>query len=400
MPRRILLPFACAAIVALLVFHSTPPSAQPSDATGSEPVQAKVRLSYGGPDECPAPGAFRAAVARRLSIDWEAPPGELARRIDVVVSRVADGYGATIELLDAAGQRLRRAVRGRDCADVVDGIALVTALAIESRIDEALDRSEPEKSPGSSPNATPARTPAPLPGASAPTNAAPPVRATGGTPVAGTPAVAEPSPGAPRGAPAAVASGTETSAPGAAPAGPSVPLQWRASLRAGFATGIAPRLAPGVGVAAVLEYGAARFGLAFLGFSSGRVTASGVEARFDLVTSRLEGCPSAIELASSMALELCASFDAGVLSGRGYSDPPTVAEGQSGLSPWLAPGAVARLVGSFGQLVVEFEGGARFPLRREEFFVDSGEGAGETRISVHEVPATSLGAALGLGLHF
>lgn len=154
-------------------------------------------------------------------------------------------------------------------------------------------------------------------------------------------------------------------------------------------------------LAGTLELGAARFGLSLLGFSSGRVTEAGVEARFDLLAARIEGCPIAFDVAGPLSLEPCVSFEAGALSGRGYSDPPTVDEGQSGSSPWLAPGGVARLVVNFGQLVVELEGAARFPLSREEFYVDSESEGGESmRTSVHQVPVTSFGAAAGVGLRF
>jgi len=180
-----------------------------------------------------------------------------------------------------------------------------------------------------------------------------------------------------------------------------VQLGWRAGVRAGVVTGIAPRVAPGVGVAGMLELGAARLGLSVFGFSSGRVTESGVEARFDLLASRVEGCPLAVEVAGPLALEPCVSFEAGALWGRGYADPPTVEEGQSGRVPWLAPGALARLVGSFGRLVVELEGSVRVPLRREEFFVRSESESGEvSETRVHEVPAIAFGVAAGVGLNF
>jgi hypothetical protein len=166
-------------------------------------------------------------------------------------------------------------------------------------------------------------------------------------------------------------------------------------------TGIAPRVAPGLAIAGMLESGAVRFGVSLFGFSSGRVTESGVEARFDLVAARVEVCPIAFEVAGWLSLEPCVSFEAGALSGRGYSDPPNVDEGQSGRAPWLAPGALGRLVGSFGQLVIELEGAARFPLRREEFYVESTSEGGEgARTTVYEVPVISFGAAVGVGLRF
>ncbi len=172
-------------------------------------------------------------------------------------------------------------------------------------------------------------------------------------------------------------------------------------MRGGVVTGIAPRVAPGVGIAGMLEVGAARFGLSFFGFSSGRVMESGVEARFDLLASRVEGCPIAFGLARPLSLEPCVSFEAGVLRGRGYADPPTVEEGQSGRVPWLAPGALVRLVGSFGVLVVELEGAVRLPLQRQEFYVRSeSEGAEASETSVHQVPATSFAVLAGFGLSF
>ncbi|HEU5074626.1 MAG TPA: hypothetical protein VFU02_10640 [Polyangiaceae bacterium] len=416
MPRP-LLPLLAALAVVLAGLYPRFVSAQQGDAVTSEPTQEKVRLVYRGPEECPDAGAFRTVVARRLGGDWEAAPGELARRIEIVVARTQDGYVATIGLLNAEGQQLRRAVRGRDCKDVVNGIGLVTALAIEARVDEAFDRSEPVQAPAPTSSSTPGGAPAGAPAAAAKPagvasaavqpGAAPAAQPRGAPPVATQPGAAPPAATQPGAAPPAAAPAAPVAATPAAPLQQDspdengVPLQWRAGVRGGFATGIAPRLAPGLGVAGMLERGDARFGLSVFAFSSGRVTEAGVEARFDLVTSRLEACPIAFDLGGSIALEPCASFEAGVLSGRGYSDPPTVAEGHSGRSPWWAPGVLGRMVVSFGQLVVELEGSARFPLRREEFYVDpEGEGTAGSTITVHEVPATSFGAALGVGLRF
>jgi len=384
-PRPFFSLFAAAAVAVLTWFHAGLADAQPSEGQGRE--AEKVRLEYRGLEGCPDAAAFRAAVARRVAGDWEASPGELARRIDVVVSRLADGYVATIQLLDAEGQRLRRAVRGSDCGDVVNGIALVTALAIEARIDEALDRSEPEALAATSSSGAPVAPATPIapsaPGEPAPATVAP-----------AAPATAPAAPAAPA---AAAAQPSEESAA----QGGSNPVTWRASVRGGFVTGIAPRVAPGLALAGVLELEAARLGVSVLGFSSGRVTEAGVDARFDLLSFRFEGCPVAFELGSSLALEPCASFEAGALWGQAYSDPPSVEQGQSGRAPWLAPGALGRLVGSFGQLVVELEGAVRFPLRREEFYVEpQAEGAEDSRTVVHDVPGISFGASVGIGIRF
>jgi hypothetical protein len=289
---------------------------------------------------------------------WEAAPEELARRIDVAVSGIEGSYVATIEFVDEVGQRVARAVRGALCSQVVDGIAFVTALAIQSRVSEALDRSEPlTTSEAARADVLPPAPPEP-----------PIVRAG-----------AAPAPPAPR---------REAAAPET-----RSPLGLRISARAALVTGTGPDVSPGAALGVVYEWGDARLGLAVQGSWSGRVDSQGVEARFQRYTGRLEGCPITLVLAGWASLEPCAFVELGSITGEAFEDPPAVETGFPDSAFWLSTGGAGRLVGRFGALVVELEALLGAPLRRESFYVEGGD-------VVYRVPAVYGGVAAGLGVRF
>jgi hypothetical protein len=98
------------------------------------------RLNYEAPAECPSREAFLTQVRARVGSDWEAPPGLLARAIEVRVASDGVHSVARIDYVDESGKAVSRAVAAVTCEEVVTGIALVTALAIESRF----PRREPE----------------------------------------------------------------------------------------------------------------------------------------------------------------------------------------------------------------------------------------------------------------
>lgn len=289
---------------------------------------------------------------------WEAAPEELARRIHVAVSGAPGSYVATIEFVDEGGERVARAVRGANCSEVVDGIAFVTALAIQSRVNEALDRSEPVTMP----DASPANVPAPV----AP--ATPIVRAQ-----------AAPEPEAP---PTRRALAKQRS-----------PLGLRVSARAALATGTGPDVSPGAALGVVYEWGYSRLGVALQGFWGGRVESLGVEARFERYSVRVEGCPFALVLADGASVEPCPFVDLGSITGEAFEDPPAVVSGYPDSAFWLAAGGVGRLVGRFGAVAVELEALLGIPLVRESFYVQGGD-------VVYRVPAVHGAVAVGIGVRF
>jgi hypothetical protein len=308
-------------------------------------------LAYVAPTECPTDAAFRHEVRTRASGDWEAQPGELARRIAVSVVLRGERYVASIEFLNPQGDRVTRSVAGKSCRDVVNGIALVTALAIQSRVEEALEQSEPEPPPAAPPSDEPPPAPIPAP------SPAPPV---------------DPNP---------------------SPA-PSPWPRLRFGGALAVATGVGPSPTLGPAFFAALEWDGPRLGIAGEGFWSGRVEANGIPAHFRRLAGRLEGCPTSFSMAS-VSFEPCAFLELGSLRGDGKIAPPALETPDGGTSLWIAPGAAARLVVGLEPLLVSLEATGRVPLLREEFGVVN---AGGARQGVYKVPAVTAGAALGLGI--
>jgi hypothetical protein len=315
--------------------------------TPIEPSDEKVRLVYEAPSGCPDRAALLEGVRARIGSEWEAPEGELARQIDVRVAARGRRYVATIEFFDADGQRVTRSVGGEQCQNVVNGIALVTALAIESRVEEALDQSEP----------------------AAPASAAPP----------------QPAP-APRPVPRPSRPPSVNRAPG--PWG-----AWRAGARGTGVTGVGPELSLGAGFFAGLEWSALRFGLAIDMVRSSRIERKGIPANFSLASGRLEG-GAGVFLSHAFGLEAAAFIEAGSLSAETSPTPRVVPD--EGSAPFVAPSVVARAVTLAAPLFLELELMARFPLRRERF----GVGPDDPSSRVYEVREFAAGAAIGAGVRF
>jgi hypothetical protein len=327
-------------------------SAQPADAAppDAEPAAAppeKIRLAFSAPPECPDSAHFLESVRSRVGTDWEAGQDELARPIDVAVVRNAERYVASIRFSSVAGETLVRQVTGQACENVVNGIALVTALAIRSQVHQVLEQSEAPPPP-----------PAPVP-VNAPKAAAP---------LPPPPARAE-----------------------------SLRVHVRAGLSGSVVTGVGPDTALGAGVFAVVEVSHWRVGVAAHLNDSGEISAHELPARFRLLSFRLDGCPISVDFAPWFSLEPCASFDAGWLEG-GTTEavPPRVVRPETAGSLWAAPGALLRAAFRFDPGFFQIEGFTRVPLFREQFYVETD---GEREV-IYEVPAVAFGGAAGLGLRF
>ena len=330
--------------------HDEPPTAQ----------LEKVRIEYRAPPECPDIDAFKGLVRSRVLANWEAAPGEFARSVVVDVSSVEGEYTATVELADEAGAQGAKTVSGAICANVVDAIALATALAIEPRGIKAREPGEAGVTPADRP-ADSATAPAAVP------------PATGPTPQERQPNAASPPPVAAR-------HGWKLSGV-------------RLSARALLATGVGPAAAGGAALGLVLEARRARLGIAFQGLRTGRIEARGVRARFERLSARLDGCPIVLALSEWATVEPCPFVELGVAAGEAFEDPPAVIRGERGSVPWYAAGGLGRLVGRFGRFVVELEGTAGAPLRRERFYVEGGD-------EIHRVPAFYGAFAAGVGVVF
>lgn len=326
--------------------------AEPARAAEPE-QQEKARVTYAAPEGCPDSAAFLQRIRERIGTDWEATGEELARTIDVQVSVAPDGFAAKIAFADAEGRRVERSVGGARCAEVVEGIALVTALAIRAQVVEP----EPETAPAET---APRPEPAPSP-RSAP---------------------AKPRPTAPR---VAARRGVRSRRS----------LHVRVGGRVLGETAVGPGLSLGFGGFFGVESPIGVAEVVLDATRTGRVVSNGVPASFVMIGVRADAC-AAFPVVDGVGFEFGPFVRGGVLRAEAALDPPVVTRSATGTAPWIASGMLARLAGRRGPLFASLELDGRVPLVRRQFYVQQGG----QRAVVYGVPSAGVGAALGLGLHF
>jgi len=316
------------------------------------PVPERVRISYTLAADCPAPEAFEQRIDTRLGAAWKAEPGEAVRTFAIVATSSAAGASVSLEYQDREGRDIARSVEAKTCAEALDVMAVITAVAIDAQT------REPEKA------ATPPSEEPP-----APASAAPP------------PPAKEPTPAL---------------QPEPAPARPPGPA-WIHELgaRASIASGFGPRVAYGVGV----EWGlVAPSGMAVRAAVEGRdtfeVPANDGRARFRALTGRGEFCPFALRLARFFGVPLCAGLEGGVLWGDGVVAPPAVTFETTSPTPWFAVLVTPRLRFAEGSLFAELGPELRFPLIGHTFVFQNPE-----RIA-YEIPHVAFSGALSAGFRF
>lgn len=303
-------------------------------------------------EPCPDRGAFVAAVQARTSRASEGP-GEF--RLRVKIDAEAGGAKGALEIRDPDGAEQRRDVAGRTCAEVVKGLALVTALVLDPDADEA-------------PITPIAPPPAPVP-------PAPP------TAVNGIPPTAVPPPARP-----------ETPPPSK-----DERARWRAFAGGtiGATGGIGPGVAPVVGLFASaaldttsLVAPSLRIGLDFAGISEDLVRGS---QSYLWVAGEARACPVYVTSAAArIRVGPCAGFQIGWH--RGATNGVVNASTSSDL--WLAPSASGSLEWALtSSLTLELAAGALFPLRRPRFFL-------APSTTLYEVPQTAGFVTIGALVRF
>ncbi|HEY1533291.1 MAG TPA: hypothetical protein VGF76_04720, partial [Polyangiaceae bacterium] len=96
------------------------------------PVRAAdaVQLAYAVPDGCPSEADFRAAVTERGGrFDGVSAPGS-ARGLRVSIDRDEHGFRGSLQSSIAESSSAVREVHGSSCQEVVDALAVVSALAL------------------------------------------------------------------------------------------------------------------------------------------------------------------------------------------------------------------------------------------------------------------------------
>ncbi|HEY3497489.1 MAG TPA: hypothetical protein VGK73_22485 [Polyangiaceae bacterium] len=303
-----------------------------------------VRFEYSAPPECPNAEVFAERVRERSVHQRTAGMGELARNFAVKV-RVDDGGAvASVDFVDSDGSEVSRSVRGDTCDEVVSGIALVTALAIDAR---AGSEPPPPAPPVSAPP------PAPLP--------APP-----------------PSP-----------------PPASKPVPPRRPPSFIAGLGAGYQSYAGPDGAPSLDVffaAGLREAGPlARFSAFHLRSS---VSDGEREGRLRIYGVRLEGCPLSLRFAPGF-FEPCLGAGLGALFASGV-ESAALPDPDSKVQFWgdaVLIGRVGVVIGH--RLVLEAQGELGVPFSGASFGFD-----GDSDNPVFSVPSAGGSARAGIGFRF
>lgn len=307
-------------------------------------------LTYVVPAACPSQESFEAAVLARTPLARFGESSQARRRFAIDASAADGRFTASLQVASRDGSVADRHVEGDTCTEVIDALALVTALAID-------------------PNA---RT-APLAAAAQPAVSALPA------PPASSAVAAEPRAKPP-------------SRERAASAG----ARWEPSVGvAATATGgITPTVLFGVAAHAAIERDVAAWWAPSvrLTLQAGRTfEGAGASADFALGVAGLDVCPSAIQ-GSAFSFRPCVGATAGILHARGI----TVSTPSSADPFWLDLRGSGRLRWSpaGGRVFVELEAGARVPVTRPTFVFRT------PRIVVHEVASIAPEAGIGMGLRF
>jgi hypothetical protein len=308
--------------------------------SGARAAAERFRFVYRAPEGCPDERTFVERVAARIEstrLASQSDTGASTMAVDVSV-RDTESSGR-LEFVDSSGETVARTVSGRSCDEIVSGLALIAALAIEARV-----TTEPAAPP---PAAEPPMLHPRLDEALAarPRDPFPPPRFGAG-----------------------VLAGIESSLPGAAfAAGLYGEVAWREPLR--FARIGARRVASDASV--------------------GNRTAS-----FTLWSARVDACPLSFVLAPRLELPACAAFELGQLSGAGRTSA-ALPDPESDRILWGKFEASAGVRWEPTRFwIIEARGAAGFPLTRHKFVFRW------PTDTVYEIPAAGWGLAIHLGAHF
>lgn len=325
-------------------------------------VEAPPRyLTYVAPSECPSAAEYLSRVEQRLGRDWESALRGFAERVEVTLTSRPGRYDGTVEFATKRGEHFTRSVSGRFCSEVVDGISLMTAIAVRSPENnerpQATDPNRSSDSPDRSDSLARPPKPESLPVAPSPSSLA--LRPT-------------PMP-KPR---------------------ESTRLGLRIGARLSLSSGVGPGAALGVGASSALELGKSVVSIGADISSASDVRANDARADFRLTAARLEGCPRFIELGRWVTFEPCVLAELGAFRAAARVAPPRVTVSEPATVSWGALGVVGRFVLRLRPTFAELGFFGRAPLRRERFYVGAEEQV------VFRIPAVSGGVQAGLGLEF
>lgn len=129
------------------------------------PAQAQVptiRLNYSVVEGCPSESEFEQRVHLRSTKVMFTPDESAGRFIEIGVQADGGGYSGTLRLVTESGVERSRNLRATTCTDAIDGLALMTVVALDPDAIDSPAASAP--APEAAPSAPPERpSPPPVP---------------------------------------------------------------------------------------------------------------------------------------------------------------------------------------------------------------------------------------------
>ena len=367
-----------------LVFLAPLARAEPSQAPSVPPkLPPPLHVEYAAPGNCPTEADFEAGVQGRTSFARFGDEPD-ARAVHVVVTPTGGTYAGHLSIVGRSGRVSERIVEDVHCSEVIDALALVTALAVD-------------------PNATLSMAPAPPSASPAPTT--PPLGAASPDSSVVTPLLSPPSVSATNPRPTRISSPSSVpraSHPGSGAPGP----KWGAAAGASFVTmsGIAPDALAGGGGFAEIESESRRW-LA----PSVRLTAFAAEngvfkdrtVSFLLVGARADVCP--VRLGSrDLSIRPCVSADLGEIRAEGIA----VTSPQQAVVAWFDAAALlrARWAPGRGLFFVEGEAGILIPVTHPRYVYENPSPpntmAKPAFPTQYNTPQAGAAGSLAVGLRF
>jgi hypothetical protein len=333
----------------------------------AQPANLSAELEFASEAPCPDRVAFMRSVEARVgrSIQWGS--GGFAFQVNVV----RQGEEFRGHLRARSGEYVtERDLAGMNCDDVVAGLALVAALALDPNASTAPQRPQSTESAGVRPdeNARPA------PAQTAPAKPS-------------TPPPAQPAPPPPLPPPPFFP------AP-AAPASYAIAVLGTVGVDAGPAPvtliALGPKLLAELYSPSIWQ---PSFGLAFGYAKTGFLGGEDSDADFRWLVVRVSACPLGAEIVREGRLRACVLGDIGSMSAEGREGAVPVTERTTQL--WAASGAGATFsYHPVSPLFVEVGAGALYAWKQPTYLFVEPENV------VHEVPPVAFTAQIGVGVSF
>ena len=320
--------FDALALTAVLSLSVVTASAQSAPSAPMSP-----QIQYAVLPECPDRAEFLRKVASRTPRGMASVYDQTAPVLSVEVVRQGDTLVGRLEIEHASPRPLSRAFTGKDCNELVDALALVTALTLDADADADADARRADSLTAPPPAV---RSPALAPSRDSPTVAVRPIES--------HPSDARES---------------------------KTPSSWKFGAGVGgiVVDGASPEVMVGGGVIVEAMRDGESAWVPSLTIEanlavSPAITEPGGTANFTLISLRSTLCPIGRRFGRGVALRACASADIGSFRAAGSS---TVSPASS-TRGWASVGALGRVDVSLGRgIAVEGALGAEAPLRRDSY---------------------------------